>query len=66
MSNKEIVLKFYEEVFNNWDKSVIDNYIKEDYIQHNPNAETGREGFKKFAGFFLGLKPHMDIIFCAE
>ena len=66
MTNKEIVLKFYEEVFNNWDKSVIDNYIKEDYIQHNPNAETGREGFKKFADFFLGLKPHMDIIFCAE
>ena len=30
MTNKEIVLKFYEEVFNGWDMSVIDKYIKED------------------------------------
>ena len=66
MTNKEIVLKFYEEVFNGWDMSAIDKYIREDYIQHNPNAETGREGFKKFASFFLGLKPHMDIRLIGE
>ncbi len=66
MTNKQIVMNFYEEFFNNWDKSVIDKYIKEDYIQHNPNAETGREGFRKFGDFFLAMKPHMDIVKIAE
>ena len=66
MTNKEIVLNFYREVFNGWDTSVIDRYVKEDYIQHNPNAETGREGFRKFCDFFLALKPHMDILLCTE
>ena len=61
MSNKEIVLKFYEEVFNQWDTSNIDLYVKEDYIQHNPTVETGREGFKKFLEKFLSIKPHMEI-----
>ena len=27
MTNKELVLKFYDEVFNNWDISNLDNYI---------------------------------------
>ena len=53
MTNKEIVLKFYEEVFNAHDLSKLDDYMREDYIQHNPNAVSGREGFRQFAnGFF--------------
>ena len=66
MSNKEVVLKFYEEVFNGWDVSNIGAYMKDDYIQHNPNSEDGKAGFLKFAEFFLGLKPHMDIIKIVE
>ncbi len=61
MTNKEVVLKFYDEVFNNWDLSNLDEMMDDDYIQHNPNAETGKEGFKKFAEKFLAMKPHMDI-----
>ena len=34
MTNKELVLKFYDEVFNNWDISNLDNYMKDNYIQH--------------------------------
>ena len=66
MSNKEVVLKFYDEVFNNRDLSNIDTYMKEDYIQHNPTCENGKSGFLKFAEFFLGMKPHMDIIKIGE
>lgn len=66
MTNKEIVLKFYEEVFNGWDKDAIDRYVREDYIQHNPGCETGREGFHKFADIFLSMKPHMDIVRIGE
>ena len=62
MTNKEIVLKFYEEVFNNRDLTNIDRFMKENYIQHNPTAESGRAGFLGFAEKFLAMKPHMDIV----
>lgn len=62
MTNKELVLKVYEEVFNSWDLSNIREYMREDYMQHSPGVEDGIEGFIKFATGFLGLKPHMDIL----
>lgn len=52
MTNKELVLKFYDEVFNNWDISNLDNYMKDNYIQHNPTAPSGKEGFVEFTKFF--------------
>lgn len=61
MTNKEIVLKFYEEVFNANDLSKLDEYMRDDYIQHNPNAVSGKEGFRQFAQQFFLLKPHMEI-----
>lgn len=68
MSNKELIIKFYEEVFNNQDLTNLDDYMKEDYIQHNPTAESGRDGFRKFCEKFLAMKPHMDIrhIICQD
>ena len=62
MTNKEVILKFYEEVFNNHDLTNLDEYMRDDYMQHNPTAEDGKEGFKRFCGFFFTLDPHMDIV----
>lgn len=62
MTNKEVVLKFYNEVFNGWDLSNLDEMMHDDYIQHNATVENGKEGFKQFAEKFLSMKPHMDII----
>ncbi len=61
MTNKELILKFYDEVFNGWDTSNLESYVREDYIQHNATVENGREGFKKFLDKFLAMKPHMEI-----
>ena len=61
MSNKELVLRFYSEVFNGWDLSRLDSYMRDDYIQHNPNVETGKAGFRSFCAQFLPMKPHMEI-----
>ena len=61
MSNKEIVLKFYEEVFNGWDLTNVEKYMRADYMQHSPEVEDGRDGFLRFAKGFLAQKPHMDI-----
>ena len=66
MSNKEVVLAFYEEVFNGWDVSGIDKFMKDSYIQHNPMAEDGKAGFLAFAEKFLAMKPHMDIVKIGE
>jgi hypothetical protein len=35
MGNKEIVRRFYEEVFNAWDTSKLDEYMLDTYRQHN-------------------------------
>lgn len=56
MTNKELVLKFYDEVFNKWDISNLDSYMKDDYIQHNPTAKDGKAGFIEFTHFFVSAK----------
>ncbi len=61
MSNKELILKFYDEVFNNWDLSNLDEYMLDSYKQHNPTVPDGKAGFLKFAEKFLSMKPKMEI-----
>jgi len=66
MSNKEIVLKFYEEVFNAWDLSKLDSYMRDDYIQHSRGLPDGKAGFIGFATEFFKKGPRMDICKIAE
>lgn len=65
-TNKEIVLQFIDEVFNAWDLSKLDSFMREDYHQHSPEVKEGREGFKEFAKGFFTLKPHMHVKKIAE
>lgn len=66
MTNKEIVEKFYAEVFNGWDLTNLETYMKPDYRQHNPNVEDGRDGFRRFAETFLSMKPRAEIVRIAQ
>ncbi len=66
MSNKEVVLRFYEKVFNAWDVSDLDTYMRDDYIQHNPTVADGKEGFIAFTKGFFAQKPRMEIIKIGE
>lgn len=59
--NIEVIKRFYDEVFNAHDVSNIDEFMRDDYMQHNPTAEDGKEGFIKFTQFFFTLKPKMEI-----
>jgi predicted SnoaL-like aldol condensation-catalyzing enzyme len=45
ISNEMIVRNFYDNVFIAKNASAAVNYLKENYIQHNPNVPTGREVF---------------------
>ena len=43
--NEKTVSEFHNNVFIAKNASAAFNYLEEDYIQHNPNVPTGREGF---------------------
>lgn len=46
--NKQIVGAFGEAVFARKDFSALPQYMREDYIQHNPLVPQGRDGFRTF------------------
>ena len=64
MTNAEIVREFTEVVFNGKDLSVIDKYMRDDYIQHNPTVAQGKAGFIDFASnrFFKSFQELRLII----
>jgi predicted SnoaL-like aldol condensation-catalyzing enzyme len=46
--NREIVETFVNDVFVNHDLSRLDSYMRDDYIQHNPDVAQGKQGFVEF------------------
>jgi predicted SnoaL-like aldol condensation-catalyzing enzyme len=55
-SNKKVVREFYEAVFCKHDLTVVDRFMHDDYIQHNPDADQGKTGFINFhKGFFAAI-----------
>jgi len=46
--NKAVVTEFYNDVFIRHDLSKLDKYMRDDYIQHNPDVKQGKAGFKEF------------------
>lgn len=65
-SNKKLVVEFYQQVLLQGNASVIDQYIGEVYIQHNPNLSDGKEALrsliKRFPVKKAGDKPNGEII----
>ncbi len=66
MTNKEIVLNFYRDVWNSHDKTQVAKYVREDYVQHNASVEQGREGLLNFLDYFFTLRAHHDILLALE
>lgn len=63
MGNKEMIKNFYESFFNKHNINAALDYVKEDYIQHNPGVAQGRIGlmnafkekFKSNPDFYLKI-----------
>jgi len=56
--NKALVLEFWRVVFEAQNAAAANNYLAEDYIQHNPNVKSGRAGFVNFfSGIWKQPKP---------
>ena len=49
-ANKKLVFDFWTEVFQTRDMTKAPVYMREDYMQHNPIAATGRAPFMKIFG----------------
>ncbi|MBN1176674.1 MAG: ester cyclase [Dehalococcoidales bacterium] len=47
-SNRKIIKTFVNDVFVNHDLSKLDEYMRDDYIQHNPDVAQGKAGFIEF------------------
>lgn len=62
-ANKKVVLDFYEQGLNKMDFDAAAKYFGPRYIQHNPGAPDGIEGFKGFIAFRKEKFPkaHSDI-----
>lgn len=56
-ANIELIKGLYRDVLGPLDSSKVDDYIVEDYIQHSPLAESGREPLKAFLDYIKGVSP---------
>ncbi|MBB1628130.1 nuclear transport factor 2 family protein [Achromobacter sp. UMC71] len=59
-ANKEAVLAFYEKGLNQKDADAALKYVGDRYVQHNPNAADGPEGFRKFVAFLRDKYPQSN------
>jgi predicted SnoaL-like aldol condensation-catalyzing enzyme len=57
-ANKKAVLEFYEAGLNKKDFEAAAKYFGPKYIQHNPGAPDGMEGFKTFVNFLRDKFPN--------
>ncbi|OED08201.1 nuclear transport factor 2 family protein [Burkholderia sp. A2] len=62
-ANRRTVLAFYEKGLNEKDADAALAYVGDRYVQHNPNAADGRDGFRKFVAFLRDTYPqsHSEI-----
>ena len=53
-ANKKVAYDFFRVVLRGFRLDQADKYMTNDYMQHNPNAETGMAGFK---AYFTAIMP---------
>ena len=54
-ANKKVAYDFFRVVLRGFRLDQADKYMTNDYMQHNPNAETGMAGFK---AYFNAIMPN--------
>lgn len=56
-ANRQLVIDFYTQVFNERDVAGASEVVADDYIQHNPTVATGKAAFVEFATGLLAANP---------
>lgn len=57
-ANRQLVIGFYKQVFNEHDVARASEVIADDYIQHNPTVASGKAAFVQFATRLLAANPN--------
>ena len=57
-ANRKAVLAFYDKGLNQKDADAALAYVGDRYVQHNPTAPDGADGFRKFIGFLREKFPN--------
>ena len=61
-ANKKLAYDFFRVILRARHLDDASKYMKDDYIQHNPNADTGIAGFKAFFSKLGGPQPVQDTV----
>jgi predicted SnoaL-like aldol condensation-catalyzing enzyme len=61
-ANKKVAYDFYRIVLRGLRLDQAEKYMRNDYMQHNPNADTGIEGFKAYFTKLGGPKSIPDTL----
>jgi predicted SnoaL-like aldol condensation-catalyzing enzyme len=56
-TNKDVVARFVNDVFIHHDLSRLDDCMRDDYIQHNPDCPQGKKGFVEFFETIFAAVP---------
>jgi predicted SnoaL-like aldol condensation-catalyzing enzyme len=57
-ANAQLILDLFNKVLIPMDKTLVDDFIAEDYLQHSSLAEPGREPLKAWLEFVRKETPH--------
>ena len=60
--NKEVVTRFYNDVFIKHDLNHLDSVMRDDYIQHNADCPQGKAGFVTFFTEIFGAVPDFKYV----
>jgi predicted SnoaL-like aldol condensation-catalyzing enzyme len=60
--NKRLVYDWWRSVLEGGHLELAPQYMKETYMQHNPNVPTGRQGFIDFFSKFAKARPIVDTV----
>ncbi|MHB8105442.1 MAG: ester cyclase [Dehalococcoidales bacterium] len=55
--NKDVVTRFYNDVFIGHNLTKLDEYMRDDYIQHNADCPQGKTGFIEFFTVIFNAIP---------
>lgn len=59
-ANRGVVATYATELFGKKDLSAIDRFVAPGFRQHNPHAEDGPEGIRRFAEYFFQANPQVS------